>query len=192
MYSRPSNAGIFPRNSERSSPKTRLWPPTAGIRRIWEELREWEKGEEFFPPVPEFFRNFPHLFLPTVSWSLTTTVSSASGSSGIPFRSHSNPWKKWEEGAGISAWKWRTQIPNPLGITAFPKPKFPANPPGKDALGKAFPWLWIPGKELLQPQSVPVFPPNSLFFWNFGTREHKDKVRRENVLGKFPFHRNSL
>lgn len=186
MYSRPSNAGVFPRNSERSSPKTWLRPPTAGIRRVWEELREWEKGEEFFPPVPEFFRNFPHLFLPTVSWSLTTTVSSASGSSGIPFRSHSNPWKKGEEGAGISAWKWRTQIPNPLGITAFPMPKFPANPLGKDALGKAFPWLWIPGKELLQPQSVPVFPPNSLFFLEFWPTRAQGRGWKGKCAGKIP------
>lgn len=37
---------------------------------------------------------WPHLFLPIVSWSLTTTRSSEPWSRGIPLRSHSNPWKK--------------------------------------------------------------------------------------------------
>lgn len=40
-----------------------------------------------------------YLFLPIFSWSLTTQWSSAPGSRGIPFRSHSKPWeeknKKW-------------------------------------------------------------------------------------------------
>lgn len=35
----------------------------------------------------------PDLFLPIFSWSLTTQCSSAPESRGIPFRSHSKPWR---------------------------------------------------------------------------------------------------
>lgn len=78
-------------------------------------------------------QRFSYLFLPTVSWSFTTMVSSAPGSRGAPFRSHSKPWRGGERsqdqrparaamltlaliGSGTSkgSWRWRTKTPDPL------------------------------------------------------------------------------
>ena len=44
----------------------------------------------------DFFLS-PDLFLPIFSWSLTTQCSSAPESRGIPFRSHSKPWRTGQE-----------------------------------------------------------------------------------------------
>lgn len=54
--------------------------------------RRWERGRGLVPST----RRRPYLFLPTVSWSFTTMVSSAPGSRGAPFRSHSKPWRGGE------------------------------------------------------------------------------------------------
>lgn len=134
VNSRPSNAGISPSDSERSSPKMRLQPPTRcshhGVREELGGSREWEKGEGGW--------NFPHLFLPMVSWSLTTTVSSASGSSGTPFRSHSNPWEK-RGGTGRDQ-HLEVEIPNPKPLQnhSIPKARFPSKSTWKTCLGKKF------------------------------------------------------
>lgn len=113
-------------------------------------------------------RNFPHLFLPTVSWSLTTTVSSASGSRGIPFRSHSNPWRKRGGRGRDQCLEMRNPNAKPPRNHSIPKAKLPSKSTRK-SWEKVFPGHGLPGRsksqELLQSQICACFPTKFPFFF---------------------------
>lgn len=124
VCSLPSNAGFSPRPLSEAAQKcgSRLPPadPAAkGSRHRGATPGAWEEPKfPRRPPQPSCAKpwgckgcagdgsragglvpstqRFSYLFLPTVSWSFTTTVSSAPGSRGAPFRSHSKPWRGGE------------------------------------------------------------------------------------------------
>lgn len=145
-------------------------------------------------------KNFGNFFPPTPVSSHGFMVLDHHGELGvgiqrdslqIPLESLGKNKKKKRGGRG---WDRRLEEENPnpkipFGITAFPKPKFPENPKFSlvtDHQEGANP------RSCSSPKSGLFFPPNSLFFWNFGPWERKDGVGKEKVLEKFPFRRNSL
>lgn len=64
------------------------------IHPLWVKCHRFPLSSLLTLPVDShlYYYNHQYLFLPIFSWSLTTQCSSAPGSRGIPFRSHSKPW----------------------------------------------------------------------------------------------------
>lgn len=87
-----------PRNAALASHQPPALQRAAGAREQHPESRESPNPLAARPSLGLTSSSccFSHLFLPTVSWSFTTTVSSAPGSRGAPFRSHSKPWRSGE------------------------------------------------------------------------------------------------